>query len=86
MIICYVGLAMVALLFLLCLRHGFYQWHKAEKLQRDGMQPNVDSNMAHHWRIVEEHCRTFAFFYFIGAACCALVEIIAGGVIWACGG
>ena len=90
MYFCYTGLLMVTVIFVFCLGQSLKQWHKGEMLQREQIQ-NADSESGRYPRhtqlgSLEQDCRGYALACLIAAAIAAIVELIAGGIIWAYGG
>lgn len=89
MFFCYAGLMMIAIIFWLCLWESFKQWRKAEQFQKDGTEAGTeagDQRVFHHLETLERNSRDYATAYLIAAAIAALIEILAGGLIWTFGG
>lgn len=85
MFFCYAGLMMIAILFWVCLWESFKQWRKAEQFQKDGAEVG-DQRVFQHLGTFERTSRDYAAACLIAAAIAALIEIIAGGIIWTFGG
>ena len=85
MFFCYTGLMMIAILFWICLWESFRQWRKAEQFQKDGTEAE-DRRGFYDIGTFERTSRDYATACLIAAAIAALIEIIAGGIIWSCGG
>lgn len=89
MAFCYAGLLMVAVVFALCLWQALVQWFKGEKAQREYMALAHEEDRRKNGRAIEqleESSRAYALGCLVAAGIAAAVEIIVGGIVWACGG
>jgi hypothetical protein len=84
MFFCYAGLVMVGVIFLLCLWQSLKQWYKGERFQARRAIP-AQSDKQNLERL-EHECRAYSVACLIAASVAAVVELIAGGIVWGCGG
>lgn len=89
MLFCYAGLMFVGVIFGVCLWQSGVQWFKAEKAQLDWKNLVHDEDRRKNGnalQTVERDSRAYALACLIAAGVAAAVELIAGGIVYACGG
>lgn len=73
----YAGMALIAVVSVLCLREALTQWRKAEALSEQ-----TDKQLQGR----EAECQSYALGWLVISGAFALLDIIAGGIVWACTG
>jgi hypothetical protein len=71
----YLGMALMTVISVLCLREAHTQWRRANTLE----QNDSASSTVHE-------ARGWAIACLLASGAFALIDIIAGGIVWACTG
>jgi len=79
----YLGMFLIALGSAFCLRETLNQWRKAENISEQIEAHLLDEHKQLRDREAEH--RAYAVLCLCGSGALALINIIAGGIVWACG-
>lgn len=85
----YVGMFLIGLGSVLCLWEAIRQWCKGEALaSREEFVDSLHENRQRKppIREAEEKHRAYALCCLVASIILALIDIIVGGIVWACGG